>query len=88
MVGQESRAWQNVGVEKVVQAYMEVTNSEAIVGRSCMLLRPVRDRAGLMRFNEKPRILREVNNLNRRMFLVQFSDGSTTFLFPDEINIE
>ena len=67
---------------------MELTNSDAIVGRQCMLLRPVRDRAGLMRFNEKPRILREVNNLNRRMFLVQFSDGSTTFLFPDEINIE
>ncbi|MGO9268056.1 MAG: hypothetical protein ACLQBA_24725 [Candidatus Binataceae bacterium] len=41
-----------------------------------------------MRFNEKPKILREVNNLNRRMFLVEFGDGSTTFLFPDEVNIE
>jgi hypothetical protein len=41
-----------------------------------------------MRFSEKPRILREVNNLNRRMFLVEFSDGRTTFLFPDEVDIE
>jgi hypothetical protein len=41
-----------------------------------------------MRFNEKPEIVREVNNLNRRMFLVRFADGGTTFLFPDEVNIE
>jgi len=41
-----------------------------------------------MRFNEKPEIVREVNNLNRRMFLVRFDDGRTTFLFPDEVNIE
>ena len=41
-----------------------------------------------MRFNERPEIVREVDNLNRRMFLVRFDDGSTTFLFPDEVNIE
>jgi hypothetical protein len=67
---------------------MEVINSDPIIGRQCLLLRPVRDRQGHMRFNEKPKILREVNNLNRRMFLVEFGDGSTTFLFPDEVNIE
>jgi hypothetical protein len=67
---------------------MEVVNSQEVVGRLCHLLRPVRDHDGQTRFNESPRILREVNNLNRRMFLVQFQDGSTTFLFPDEINIE
>jgi len=37
---------------------------------------------------EKPKVLREVINLDRRMFLVQFGDGSTTFLFPDEVSIE
>ena len=68
--------------------YMRPAEREEIIGRQCLLLKPVRDREGHMRFNEKPKILREVNNLNRRMFLVQFEDGSTTFLFPDEINIE
>lgn len=67
---------------------MEALNSQEVAGRHCHLLRPVRDHEGNTRFNESPTILREVNNLNRRMFLVQFADGSTTFLFPDEINIE
>jgi hypothetical protein len=67
---------------------MEAVNQEGIIGRYCHLLRPVRDHEGKMRFNEKPVILREVNNLDRRMFLVRFTNGSTTFLFPDEINIE
>jgi len=48
----------------------------------------VRDRQGLSRFNERPIVLREVTNLDRRMFLVQFDDGSTTFLFPDEITLD
>ena len=61
---------------------------QTIIGRRCQLLRPVRDQEGRTRFDEKPVILREVNNLDRRMFLVQFENGSTTFLFPDEINIE
>ena len=67
---------------------MEATNQSGVIGRHCHLLKPVRDQEGRTRFNERPEILREVNNLNRRMFLVQFADGSTTFLFPDEINIE
>jgi hypothetical protein len=29
--------------------------------------------------------LREIENLNRHMFLVQFDDGATTFLFPHEV---
>ena len=61
---------------------------EVVVGRLCSLKRPVRDRDGVSRFKDKPIVLREVINLDRRMFLVQFSDGSTTFLFPDEITIE
>jgi hypothetical protein len=66
----------------------EVISSNEIIGRRCHLLRPVRDQEGRTRFNEKPEILREVDNLNRRMFLVRFPDGSTTFLFPDEVNVE
>jgi hypothetical protein len=64
------------------------TNIEAVVGRNCRLLRPVRDHEGRNRFSEKPRILREVINLGRHMYLVQFDDGATTFLFPDEVTLE
>ncbi|MGA7762061.1 MAG: hypothetical protein WCA59_09955 [Candidatus Binataceae bacterium] len=32
-------------------------------------------------------ILREVRNLERVMYLVQFDDRSTTFLFAEEIEI-
>jgi hypothetical protein len=67
---------------------MDSTNIETMVGRHCQLLKPVRDRQGLTRFAEQPVVLSEVTNLGRRMFLVQFADGSTTFLFPDEIIIE
>jgi hypothetical protein len=67
---------------------IEVENVDTVVGRRCLLKRPVRDRDGVNHFNEKPRVLREVTNLDRRMFLVEFGDGSTTFLFPDEISIE
>lgn len=58
------------------------------VGRHCRLLRPVRDHEGRTRFGEQPTILRQIKNLDRSMYLVQFSDGATTFLFPDEITIE
>ncbi|MGH7907478.1 MAG: hypothetical protein ACREP6_12720 [Candidatus Binataceae bacterium] len=63
-------------------------NTDTSVGRSCRLLKPVRDREGRTRFNERPRILREIYNLGRRMYLVEFADHATTFLFPDEIIIE
>jgi hypothetical protein len=56
-----------------------------LVGRRCRLLRPVRDPQGRMRFAERPIILREVRNLDRSMYLVRFSDGATTFLFPNEL---
>jgi hypothetical protein len=67
---------------------MESANYESTVGRRCRLLKPVRDHEGLSRFSEKPRILRAVDNLGRRMLLVQFEDGATTFLFPDEVVVE
>jgi hypothetical protein len=61
---------------------------DGVVGRYCRLLKPVRDREGHSRFNERPRILREVRNLDRVMYLVQFEDGTTTFVFPHEIILE
>ena len=67
---------------------MQVETVDPVVGRYCLLKRPVRDRDGVNHFHEKPRVLRELINLDRRMFLVQFSDGSTTFLFPEEVSIE
>jgi hypothetical protein len=67
---------------------MTEANNIERVGRRCQLLRPVRDRQGQTRFNERPLVLREVTNLGRQMFLVQFDDGSTTFLFPNEVTIE
>ena len=66
----------------------ELETVSSAVGRRCLLRRPVRDRDGINHFKERPRVLREVINLDRRMFLVQFSDGSTTFLFPDEVCLE
>ena len=67
---------------------MEGTISETVVGRRCRLLIPVRDHEGLSRYSERPRLLRSVNNLGRRMLLVQFDDGATTFRFPGEVVVE
>ena len=67
---------------------MTSLNTEELIGKHCKLQRPVRDHEGRSRFSEQPRILREVNNLDRRMFLGQFDDGATTFLFPDEVVIQ
>jgi hypothetical protein len=55
--------------------------------KRCELVGAVRDHSGRVRFGEKPTILREINNLNRRMYLVKFDDGATTFLFPSEVNV-
>ncbi len=67
-----------------------VSTSEAadVVGKHCRMLRPVRDHEGRARYAEQPTILRQIRNLDRCMYLVQFSDGATTFLFPDEVTIE
>jgi hypothetical protein len=53
----------------------------------CRLVKPVRDHSGKIRFAESAEIVREVNNLGRRMLLVRFDDGATTFLFPDEVTV-
>ena len=63
---------------------MENTQSE----KRCRLVGPIRDHSGRVRFGEQPTILRQIRNLDRSMFLVQFADGATTFLFPDEVAIE
>lgn len=63
--------------------------SEALdlYGTQCHLRRPIRDRSGRSRFREMPVIVREVFNLERHMYLVKFSDGATTFVFADEVDI-
>lgn len=50
------------------------------------LLKPIRDREGRLRFHENVVILKKVSNLGREMYLVRFDDGTTTFVFPDEIH--
>jgi hypothetical protein len=57
-------------------------------GQYCRLLIPVRDHEGRTRFDERPIVLRHIRNLDRSMYLVQFSDGATTFLFPNEIALD
>jgi hypothetical protein len=53
----------------------------------CRLLEPVRDHEGHIRFTEAVEIIKEIDNLDRHMYLVRFEDGSTTFVFPHEVEI-
>jgi hypothetical protein len=55
--------------------------------RRCQLARPIRDPSGIVRFRENPEIVREVENLGRRLILVRFNDGATTFPFPHEVSV-
>lgn len=57
------------------------------VGKRCIILKPVRGHEGKIHYQEHPKILREVHNLDRLMYLVEFEDKTTTFLFPQEIKI-
>jgi hypothetical protein len=56
-------------------------------GKCCRLLRPIRDHEGRERFRDRPEIIRQVDNLDRRTYLVRFGDGATTFVFPYEVEI-
>jgi hypothetical protein len=67
---------------------MNTMCAEETTSRLCRLVKPIRDKAGRVRFNETAEIVDEVENLGRRMYLVRFEDGSTTFLFPDEIKFQ
>lgn len=58
---------------------------ETEIQKRCQLMLPIRDRCGRLRFGETPEIVREFDNLGRRMLLVRFDDGATTILFPHEI---
>ena len=53
----------------------------------CRLLEPVRDHEGHIRFAESVEIVKEIDNLDRHMYLVRFGDGATTFVFPHEVEI-
>jgi len=57
------------------------------IEKRCRLLGSIRDHSGRVRYGEQPTILREVDNLDRHMFLVKFDDGATTFLFPHEVAV-
>ena len=70
-----------VSIDATEVRIMENTHSE----KRCRLLGSIRDHNGRIRFGEEPTILREVDNLDRHMFLVRFDDGATTFLFPHEV---
>ncbi len=58
------------------------------IGCRCRLLVPVRDHHGHVRFDERPILLNEVFNLGRHMYLVEFGDGTTMYLFEHEISLE
>jgi hypothetical protein len=76
------------GTGREVETMMSQSDISEVAGRHCRLLRPVRDHEGRTRFGEQPTILRQIRNLDRSMYLVQFADGATTFLFPDEVAVE
>ena len=62
--------------------------SDSVIGKVCRLTRSLRDASSKIRkANEEGTILREVDNLGRKMLLVKFSDNTSTFLFPNEIEI-
>jgi hypothetical protein len=56
-------------------------------GKCCRLLRPLRDHEGRERFGDWLKIIRQVDNFDRRMYLVKFGDGATMFVFPHEVEI-
>lgn len=58
-------------------------------GKSCRLLIPFRAADGTYHQTTDPHpvIVRQVENLGRIMLLIRFSNDSTTFVFPDEIEI-
>jgi hypothetical protein len=70
-----------------IEALEEIIMETAQTTQFCKLNAPVRDHAGRIHFMEQPRIIRKVSNLDREMLLVQFSDGATTFLFPNEVTV-
>lgn len=60
--------------------------TDPVSGHVFVTLRePIRDHEGKIRFNEKPELVKEINNLDRVMYLVRFLDGATTYLYKDEI---
>jgi hypothetical protein len=67
---------------------MNTMCAEETISKFCRVIKPVRDKAGRIRFNEIAQIVGEMENLGRQMYLVKFADGSTTFLFPDEIDFQ
>ena len=67
--------------------WLGAMKQSSVSDEHCNLRRPIRDRPGHNHFQEDPLILREIDNLERRLYLVRFNDGSETFVFPDEIEV-
>ncbi|HWY36166.1 MAG TPA: hypothetical protein VNX68_16090 [Nitrosopumilaceae archaeon] len=61
---------------------------ETLTGKHCKLLKPIRDHDGRSRFNESPIIVREMDNVDRHMYLIKFDDGATTYVYPEEVTIK
>jgi len=53
----------------------------------CKLLEPVRDHEGHIRCAGSVEIVKEIDNLDRHMYLIRFEDGATTFVFPHEVEL-
>lgn len=60
---------------------------DEIVGKKVKLKIPVRAGNGKQYFKELATVSRVCFNLDRKMYLVSFDDGATTFLFPDEVEL-
>jgi hypothetical protein len=70
-----------------IETLEEIIMETAQTTQFCKLNAPVRDHAGRIHFMEQPKVIRKVSNLDREMLLVQFADGATTFLFPNEVTL-
>lgn len=59
-----------------------------LVGKMVKLVRPVRPKEGKQYFKEQGKIIKEIDNLGRTMFVVLFEDDVSVILFRDEFEIE
>lgn len=59
-----------------------------LVGKKVRLKIPIRAGEGKSYFKEIATIIRVTENLGRIMWLIRFSDDVTTFIFPDENEVE
>lgn len=73
--------------QKPMETSTTTTSTDNPKRKYCRLLEPVRDHEGRIRFTEAVEIVKEIDNLDRHMYLVRFEDGTTTFVFPHEVEV-